>query len=152
MSLETAQKVIVPQKKNYVPQFLKQQDINSYYLPETNIISLRNCCWFLKCSEEIHYVPIGDGWEEVLVRNVLHYVPVLDFLGPNGTRFARAISGPKKVLAPSKCPSKWLIKWFSHQKKIISRSFLNSGPLIVIMYRRPTLCTLHLAVDFLKSL
>jgi hypothetical protein len=26
---------------------------------------------------EIHYVPIGDGWEEVLVRNVLHYVPVL---------------------------------------------------------------------------
>ena len=37
-------------------------------------------------------------------------------------------------------------------KKIISRSFLNSGTLIVIMYRRPTLCTLHIAVDFLKSL
>jgi hypothetical protein len=31
MSLETAQKVIVPQKKNYVPQFLKQRDINSYF-------------------------------------------------------------------------------------------------------------------------
>jgi hypothetical protein len=31
MSLEMAQKVIVPQKKNYVPQFLKQRDINSYY-------------------------------------------------------------------------------------------------------------------------
>jgi hypothetical protein len=30
MSLEMAQKVIVPQK-NYVPQFLKQRDINSYY-------------------------------------------------------------------------------------------------------------------------
>ncbi len=29
MSLETAQKFIVPQKKNYVPQFLKQRDINS---------------------------------------------------------------------------------------------------------------------------
>ncbi len=29
MSLEMAQKVIVPQK-NYVPQFLKQRDINSY--------------------------------------------------------------------------------------------------------------------------
>ncbi len=38
-------------------------------------------CWFLKCSEEIHYVPIGasdmwyyvpvdDGWEEVLGCNV----------------------------------------------------------------------------------
>jgi hypothetical protein len=26
---------------------------------------------------EIHYVPIGDGWREVLVRNVIHYVPVL---------------------------------------------------------------------------
>jgi hypothetical protein len=31
MSLETAQKVIVLQKKNYVPHFLKQRDINSYY-------------------------------------------------------------------------------------------------------------------------
>jgi hypothetical protein len=30
MSLEMAQKVIVPQKKNYVPQFLKQRDINSF--------------------------------------------------------------------------------------------------------------------------
>ncbi len=41
-------------------------------------------CWFLKCSEEIHYVPIGDGdiwyyvpvddgWEEVLGRNVYMY-------------------------------------------------------------------------------
>ena len=26
-----AHKVIVPQKKNYVPQFLKQRYINSYY-------------------------------------------------------------------------------------------------------------------------
>ena len=32
MSHETAQKVIVHQKKNYVPQFLKQGDINSYYV------------------------------------------------------------------------------------------------------------------------
>ncbi len=30
MSREMAQKVIVPQKKNYVPHFLKQRDINSY--------------------------------------------------------------------------------------------------------------------------
>ncbi len=30
MSLEMAHKIIVPQKKNYVPQFLKQRDINSY--------------------------------------------------------------------------------------------------------------------------
>ncbi len=33
MYLEMAQKVIVPQKKNYVPQFFKQRDINSYYQP-----------------------------------------------------------------------------------------------------------------------
>jgi hypothetical protein len=30
MSLEMAHKVIVPPKKNYIPQFLKQRDINSY--------------------------------------------------------------------------------------------------------------------------
>jgi hypothetical protein len=32
MSLEMAHKVIVPPKKNYIPQFLKQRDINSYYI------------------------------------------------------------------------------------------------------------------------
>ncbi len=31
MSLEMAHKVIVLPKKNYIPQFLKQRDINSYY-------------------------------------------------------------------------------------------------------------------------
>jgi hypothetical protein len=35
MSLEMAHKVIVPQKKNYVPQFLKQRDINSYFFTIT---------------------------------------------------------------------------------------------------------------------
>jgi hypothetical protein len=49
-------------------------------------------------------------------------------------------------LAPSKCPSKWLIKLFptlemAHkvmlpQEKIMSRSFLNSGTLIVIFVPR----------------
>ena len=38
------------------------------------------------------------------------------------------------------------------QKKIMSRSFLNSGTLIVIMYRRPILRTLYGAVDFLNVL
>jgi hypothetical protein len=33
MSLEMAHKVILPPKKNYIPQFLKQRDINSYYIP-----------------------------------------------------------------------------------------------------------------------
>jgi hypothetical protein len=46
MSLEMAHKVIVPQKKNYVPQFLKQRDINSYF----------------KCALESHFTSIsGQG-------------------------------------------------------------------------------------------
>jgi hypothetical protein len=34
MSLEMAHKVILPPKKNYIPQFLKQRDINSYNPPK----------------------------------------------------------------------------------------------------------------------
>ncbi len=33
----------------------------------------------LVVHSEIYYVPIGDGWQEVLVRNVLNTT----FLGPN---------------------------------------------------------------------
>jgi hypothetical protein len=33
MSLKMAHKVILPPKKNYIPQFLKQRDINSYFVP-----------------------------------------------------------------------------------------------------------------------
>ena len=40
---------------------------------------------------------------------------------------------PLKVSAPLKCPLKCLIKWLSRKKSIMSRSFLNSGTLIVIM-------------------
>jgi hypothetical protein len=36
-----AHKVIVPQKKKYVPQFLKQRDINSYILIFIYISDLR---------------------------------------------------------------------------------------------------------------
>jgi hypothetical protein len=31
----------------------------------------------LLVHSEIYYVPVDDGWEVVLVCNVLHYVPVL---------------------------------------------------------------------------
>jgi hypothetical protein len=50
--------------------------------------ALKKGCWWgwgvLLVHSEIYYVPIGDGWEEVLVRNVLHYVPEKspDFQGP----------------------------------------------------------------------
>jgi hypothetical protein len=40
MSLEMAHKVILPPKKNYIPQFLKQRDINSYSLLEGKLCSL----------------------------------------------------------------------------------------------------------------
>jgi hypothetical protein len=43
MSLEMAQKVIVPQKKNYVPQFLKQRDINSYLMHPENLFAESFC-------------------------------------------------------------------------------------------------------------
>jgi hypothetical protein len=51
---------------------------------------LKKGCWWgrgggvLLVHNEIYFVPIGHGWEEVLVRNVLHYVPVLvsNFFGP----------------------------------------------------------------------
>jgi hypothetical protein len=45
---------------------------------------LKKGCWggggVLLVHSEIYYVPIGDGWEEVLHYNVLHYVPVLVLL------------------------------------------------------------------------
>jgi hypothetical protein len=44
MSLEMAHKVIVPPKKNYIPQFLKQRDINSYF--------------FLYLSFKTHFIPL----------------------------------------------------------------------------------------------
>ncbi len=41
---------------------------------------LKKCCWWggggLLVHSEIYYVPVDEGWEEVLVRNVLHYVPI----------------------------------------------------------------------------
>jgi hypothetical protein len=40
MSLEMAHKVILPPKKNYIPQFLKQRDINSYSIFLPYFISL----------------------------------------------------------------------------------------------------------------
>jgi hypothetical protein len=61
MSLEMAQKVIVPQKKNYVPQFLKQRDINSYYAPEAHIMYLTVSSSFL-----VSFVKGGSGPSSVI--------------------------------------------------------------------------------------
>jgi hypothetical protein len=47
MSLEMAHKVILPPKKNYIPQFLKQRDINSYYFEFTKASA---------CQEEFNFL------------------------------------------------------------------------------------------------
>ncbi len=51
MSLEMAHKVIVPQKKNYVPQFLKQRDINSYNFSNSYIVFALHFPFFTKLAE-----------------------------------------------------------------------------------------------------
>jgi hypothetical protein len=43
MSLEMAHKVILPPKKNYIPQFLKQRDINSYFCVRSAITIGAGC-------------------------------------------------------------------------------------------------------------
>jgi hypothetical protein len=48
-TITLAQKVIVPQKKNYVPQFLKQRDINSYYVLLPYIIYVMQSGRFSHC-------------------------------------------------------------------------------------------------------
>ncbi len=52
MSLEMAHKGIVPQKKNYVPQFLKQRAINSFFITGG---------WLI--------VGIFKGWIELTIQN-----------------------------------------------------------------------------------
>jgi hypothetical protein len=49
MSLEMAHKVILPPQKNYIPQFLKQRDINSYFLFRGMVLE-RNSENFLICG------------------------------------------------------------------------------------------------------
>jgi hypothetical protein len=58
MSLEMAQKVIVPQKKNYVPQFLKQRDINSYISDTVKLKSIKYIFWQMI----VHNTPGFQGW------------------------------------------------------------------------------------------
>jgi hypothetical protein len=36
-----------------------------FYVPETHIMYFIRRCWFLKCSEEIHYVPTSGFWPRV---------------------------------------------------------------------------------------
>jgi hypothetical protein len=52
MSLEMAHKVILPPKKNYIPQFLKQRDINSYSHPLLSLFKFTKRLWFWRQSRQ----------------------------------------------------------------------------------------------------
>jgi hypothetical protein len=53
MSLEMAHKVILPPQKNYIPQFLKQRDINSYKFHNTQECKKKwKTCWKIKSNEK----------------------------------------------------------------------------------------------------
>jgi hypothetical protein len=116
MSLEMAHKVIVPPKKNYIPQFLKQRDINSYYGSPTCVCAepIINSCAQV-CTKLRKVVERWDGW-------------LVSFLnGEEGQELRDIASGlltvPLKV--PTRGPGSEIL--------LISRSFLNSGTLIVII-------------------
>jgi hypothetical protein len=84
----------------------------------------------LLVQSDIYYVPVDDGWEVVLVCNVLHYVPVLHYVRTNNwdnhfmSPFSGDFEGTSTFLTP---------KLLLSAKKIMSRTFLNSGTLIVRM-------------------
>jgi hypothetical protein len=57
MSLEMAHKVILPPQKNYIPQFLKQRDINSYYSIEGCKISVWTGGKMLQRQQGTFFIP-----------------------------------------------------------------------------------------------
>ncbi len=97
-------------------------------------IRLRYC---LRCQAVITiYIPLFKKlWDITFFAGQSLYEPFQgtfwggqDFFDPQNV----PREGVKKVLAPSKCPLKWLIKWLSRKKKIRSQSFLNSGTLVIL--------------------
>jgi hypothetical protein len=56
MSLEMAHKVIVPPTKNYIPQFLKQRDINSYFSTRDHRFPLATPAGTANQRQCFHYI------------------------------------------------------------------------------------------------
>ncbi len=90
-------------------QLKNRRRSHTFYVPETHIMYFIRRCWFLKCSEEIHYVPIGDGdmwyyvpvddgWEEVLGHNV--YI-TSQYFSPNA-KYWTASSGNRTRAPPGR--------------------------------------------------
>ncbi len=80
MSLETAQKVIVPQKKNYVLHFLKQRDINSYFIlllsVRSPLFKTRLDSAFSDAQPTVNFVGMGEGGG-VCISSLLRLVTVM---------------------------------------------------------------------------
>jgi hypothetical protein len=83
MSLEMAHKVILPPKKNYIPQFLKQRDINSYYGPELFYLTIG--------LKNVQYRTISNA---ILIGSNTSY------WNRNGAR--TLLSDPTKIIKPDK--------------------------------------------------
>jgi hypothetical protein len=102
----------------------------------------------LLVHSDIYYVPVDDGWEEVLVHNVLHYVPVphyvpithtpsrffwaqmalaslVPFQGPKMSRFSGPTpsNAPRNEVAPLKIITYRVIK--TTGTLIVKRSLQN---------------------------
>ncbi len=95
----------------------------------------------LLVQSEIYYVPIGDGWEDLLVHNVLHCVAVLHpghkHLGPLfWAQMALAslvpFQGPKKSRFSGSTPSNAPHNNVAPIKIITYRAIKTTGTLIVI--------------------
>jgi hypothetical protein len=71
MSLEMAHKVILPPKKNYIPQFLKQRDINSYFR------------WYANCRENLiircHSLLVMCLKQAKQLLSLVNYAPLISY-------------------------------------------------------------------------
>ncbi len=68
---------------------------------------LKKGCWgggVVEVHSEIHYLPLGEGWEEVVVRNVLQYLPIAAIAAMVGSTAARSHqdswASPAKKIRP----------------------------------------------------
>ncbi len=113
-------------KKIYVPQFLKQRYIITINVPLCK--KLRDISFFLR---DYNFLSHFEG----------HFEGASTFFSPKlslAALSARDNLGVKKVEAPSKCPSKWLIKWLSQKK--YGQKFLKQWYIGNFMYPSAVVC------------
>ncbi len=126
MSLKTAQKVIVPQKKNYVPHFLKQRDINSYCVPSRASDYL---FWIVLCLFHEKHAKISKNFITIIYQT-WHYLT----LNKEDKRKKQAILHHFKKIIINK--HSLLYRWQTYKKYgkefrdiniLISQGYLNSS-------------------------